>query len=86
MMFYTGNQFPSELKGDAFVAFTVRGISRLKLVTKVTRVLFENGKPYGELPYVKFLTDDQKVLGRPVDVIQAPDGTLLISEDGNQDR
>jgi glucose/arabinose dehydrogenase len=50
----------------------------------VTRVLFEDGKPYGELPYVKFLTPDQKVLGRPVDVIQAPDGTLLISDDGNQ--
>jgi hypothetical protein len=51
----------------------------------VTRVLFENGKPYGELPFVKFLTDDQKVLGRPVDVIQAPDGTLLISDDGNRE-
>ena len=84
MMFYTGDQFPEEIKGDAFVAYHGSWNKSVKAGYQVTRVLFENGKPYGELSYVKFLTDDQKVLGRPVDVIQAPDGTLLISEDGNQ--
>ncbi len=84
MMFYTGNQFPSDVKGDAFVAFHGSWNSEKKTGYQVDRVLFENGHPYGQLPYVKFLTADQKVLGRPVDVIQAPDGTLLISDDGNQ--
>ena len=84
MMFYDGNQFPSEIKGDAFVAFHGSWNSSVKVGYQVARVLFEDGHPYGQLPYVKFLTNDQKVLGRPVDVIQAPDGTLLISEDGNQ--
>jgi glucose/arabinose dehydrogenase len=84
MMFYTGDQFPLEIKGDAFVAYHGSWNSSVKVGYQVTRVLFENGKPYGELPYVKFITDAQKVLGRPVDVIQAPDGTLLISDDGNK--
>ncbi len=84
MMFYTGNQFPAEIKNDAFVAYHGSWNRSVKSGYQVTRVLFENGKPYGELPYVKFLTDDQKVLGRPVDVIQAPDGTLFISDDGNK--
>ncbi len=85
MMFYTGDQFPKEIKGDAFVAYHGSWNRSVKAGYQVTRVLFENGKPYGELSYVKFLTDDQKVLGRPVDVIQAPDGTLLISDDGNRE-
>jgi glucose/arabinose dehydrogenase len=83
MMFYTGSQFPPEIKGDAFVAFHGSWNRTVKAGYQVARVLFENGHPYGELPYVKFLTDQQKVLGRPVDVLQAPDGTLLISDDGN---
>jgi glucose/arabinose dehydrogenase len=85
MMFYTGDQFPEEHKGDAFVAYHGSWNRSVKSGYQVTRVLFENGKPYGEKAYVKFITSDQKVLGRPVDVIQAPDGTLLISEDGSEE-
>lgn len=84
MMFYTGNQFPEDVKGDAFVAYHGSWNRSIKSGFQVTRILFENGKPYGEKPYVVFVTENQKVLGRPVDVFQAPDGTLLISEDGNQ--
>jgi glucose/arabinose dehydrogenase len=82
MMFYSGDQFP-DTKGDAFVAYHGSWNRSVKAGYQVTRVLFEDGKPYGELSYVKFLTADQKVLGRPVDVIQAPDGSILISDDGN---
>jgi glucose/arabinose dehydrogenase len=85
MMFYTGDQFPAEHKGDAFVAYHGSWNRSVKSGYQVTRVLFEDGKPYGEKPYVKFITDDQEVLGRPVDVIQAPDGTIFISED-NQNK
>ena len=46
---------------------------------KVT--VFVKGHPYGELVYVSFLTQDERVLGRPVDVVVAPNGSLLISDD-----
>ena len=81
MTFYDGDQFPSELKGDAFVAFHGSWNSSERVGYSVSRVLFDAGKPYGELTYVKFLSDSGTVLGRPVDVEEAPDGTLLISDD-----
>jgi len=84
MMFYTGDQFPGENKGDAFVAYHGSWNREPKAGYQVTRVLFEDGHPYGELPYVNFLTEDKIVLGRPVDVIQEPDGSILISEDGGR--
>jgi glucose/arabinose dehydrogenase len=82
MMFYTGDQFPGEHKGDAFVAYHGSWNREPKAGYQVTRVLFEDGHPYGELSYVKFLTEDKIVLGRPVDVIQGSDGSILISDDG----
>jgi glucose/arabinose dehydrogenase len=84
MMFYDSDQFPSEHKGDAFVAYHGSWNRDPKAGYQVTRVMFEDGHPYGELPYVKFLTEDKEVLGRPVDVIQGADGSILISEDGGR--
>ena len=86
MVFYTGDQFPSDYKNDAFVGFHGSWNRSKRAGYCVSRVLFDNGHPYGELKYVDFLTDDgKKVLGRPVDVVVAPDGSLLISDDsGNK--
>ncbi len=85
MTFYTGRQFPGEYLGDAFVAYHGSWNREQKAGYCVTRVLFDGGLPYGELVYVSFLTDDGEVLGRPVDVVVAPDGSLLISDDqGNR--
>ena len=83
MVFYTGNQFPSEYKNDAFVAFHGSWNRSQNAGYCVSRVLFDNGHPYGELKYVNFLAPDGNPLGRPVDVVVAPDGTLLISDDSN---
>ncbi len=81
MCFYDGKMFPEEFRGDAFVAYHGSWNRSTKGGYAVTRVLFENGKPYGELKMVNFLGEDQSVFGRPVDVIVAPDGSLLISDD-----
>jgi glucose/arabinose dehydrogenase len=83
--FYEGGQFPAEYKGDAFVALH-GSWNRAKLVGyKIIRLRFNDGKPTGA--YEDFITgfviDDNGVWGRPVDVIEAPDGALLFTEDGN---
>ena len=83
--FYDGAQFPPEYKGDAFVALH-GSWNRAKFVGyKIIRLRFKDGKPTGE--YEDFVTgfviDDSHVWGRPVDVVVAPDGSLLFSEDGN---
>lgn len=84
MEFYSAAQFP-DAHGDAFVAYHGSWNRSEKGGYCVTRVRFEDGHPWGEQAYIRFLADRDKVLGRPVDVAQAPDGSLLISDDhGNR--
>jgi len=90
LAFYTGEQFPEQYRNSAFVALH-GSINRLDLVGySLVRIPFENGRPSG--PPEDFLTgfivrdDEQKeVWGRPVDVLQSADGSLLLSDDaGNR--
>jgi glucose/arabinose dehydrogenase len=89
MCFYTGTTgaaaFPSEYRGDAFVACHGSWNRTTRTGYKVIRVRIKNGVPTGE--YDDFLTgfvvDDRSVWGRPVGVAVARDGALLMTEDGN---
>jgi len=86
MTFYTGSAFPESYRGDAFVALH-GSINRLDLVGySVVRIPFEDGRPAG--PPEDFLSgfivrddDEKEVWGRPVDVLQTLDGSLLVSDD-----
>ena len=81
MTFYNGKQFPTEYVGDAFVAYHGSWNRSTKGGYSLSRVLFENGKPFGEKQIIRFLNESEEILGRPVDVIQTNDGSLLISDD-----
>ena len=80
LTFYRGNKIPGA-QGDAFVAHHGGWNSTRKVGYSVTRILFENGHPYGELPIVDFLKNGTEIKGRPVDCTEASDGSLLISDD-----
>ena len=79
--------FPPAYHNNAFIALH-GSINRSTLSGySVARVPFRNGKPIG--PAENFLTgfiardDDQKeAWGRPVGLLQLPDGSLLVSDDG----
>ena len=77
--------FPAEYRGDAFVALHGSWNRAPRTGYKVVRVKMNNGAPVGE--YQDFLTgfviDQDKVWGRPVGVTVMKDGSLLVSEDGN---
>ncbi|GJM18137.1 MAG: sorbosone dehydrogenase [Phycisphaeraceae bacterium] len=77
---------PAEYAGDALVAYHGSWNRSRRSGYQVTRVLFEDGHPYGELSMVEFLAgddaDEPVILGRPVDVVVDRDGSVLISEDG----
>jgi glucose/arabinose dehydrogenase len=85
MMFYNGEQFPAEYKGDVFAAEHGSWNRAKRTGYKIIRVIFQDGVPSGE--YEDFVTgfviDDAHVWGRPVGVAEAKDGSLLFSEDGN---
>ncbi|SPF33812.1 Cytochrome c, class I [Candidatus Sulfopaludibacter sp. SbA4] len=87
-IFYTGKQFPAEYQGGAFVAEHGSWNRSKRVGQSIAFVPFKNGKPSG--PPRQFLTgwmlgpDERDVWGRPVGLLQLPDGSLLISEDGNK--
>jgi glucose/arabinose dehydrogenase len=86
-IFYTGKQFPKEYQGGAFLAFHGSWNRSMRVGQSIAFIPFKNGKPSGALREV--LTgwmigpDQREVWGRPVAILQLPDGSLLISEDGN---
>jgi glucose/arabinose dehydrogenase len=86
-LFYTGKQFPAEYQGGAFLAFHGSWNRAARVGQSVVFIPFKNGKPAGAAR--DFLTgwmlgpDKQEVWGRPVGLMQMSDGSLLVSEDGN---
>jgi glucose/arabinose dehydrogenase len=87
LIFYTGSQFPAEYRNSAFVALH-GSINRSKLSGySVVRVPFRDGRPSG--PLEDFLSgfiarddEEKQAWGRPVGLLQLPDGSLLVSDDG----
>ena len=77
--------FPAQYAGDAFAAFHGSWNRSLRTGYKIVRLRMEKGEPTGE--YEDFLTgfvvDDESVWGRPVGLVELADGSLLLSEDGN---
>ena len=86
MTFYEGKQFPAEYRGDIFASEHGSWNRFPRAGYEVIRVpLHQTGHATGE--YEDFLTgfvvDDDSVWGRPVGVAAAPDGSLLVSDDGS---
>jgi len=86
MAFYEGRQFPVEYRGDIFAAQHGSWNRNPRTGYEVIRVpLHQTGHADGE--YDDFLTGfvlpNGDVWGRPVGVTVAPDGSLLVSDDGS---
>ena len=86
-LFYTGKQFPAEYQGGAFLCFHGSWNRSMRVGQSVAFIPFKNGKPSGPITEVvkgwMIAPDQRAVWGRPVGLLQMPDGSLLISEDGN---
>lgn len=84
--FYTGKQFPQSYWGGAFIAEHGSWNRATRAGYQIAFVAFQDGQPSADP--VTFLTgfvSDPKgrnVSGRPVGVVVAPDGALLVSDDG----
>jgi glucose/arabinose dehydrogenase len=87
-IFYTGRQFPAEYRGGAFLAFHGSSNRSKRVGYSVAFIPFKDGKPSG--PVREFITgwmlgpDREEVWGRPVGLLQLPDGSLLVSDDGGR--
>jgi glucose/arabinose dehydrogenase len=86
IVFYEGENFPAEYRGDAFVTLHGSWDRSRRTGYKVVRLRFDpSGRATGE--YDDFMTglvvSDRAVWGRPVGVAVAKDGSLFVGEDGN---
>lgn len=84
MMFYTGKMFPRDYRGGIFSA---QHGSWNRTTPVGARVMFtslnEDGSAKESVPFAEGWLDEStgEQLGRPVDVAQLPDGSILVSDD-----
>lgn len=82
MRFYLGKQFPPQHKGQLFVAEHGSWNRTVPQGYRVVEVRFEKGQPVSEQVFAEgWLQKDGRVIGRPVDILEAADGALLVSDD-----
>ena len=88
ILFYEGDQFPDKYKGGLFLAFHGSWNRADRTGYSVVYIPFKDGKPTSGPQ--DFLTgwmlgeDEREVWGRPVGLLQMPDGSLLVSDDGGR--
>jgi len=83
MTFYDGKMFPAEYSGDAFAAEHGSWNHSQGAGREVIRIPLEKGRASGVYEdFITGFTTDGKAWGRPVGVAVAPDGSLLVTDDG----
>ena len=82
MRFYTGTQFPPRYREQIFIAEHGSWNRSHKIGYRVTMVtLDEQRRAVGYEPFAEGWLQGERAWGRPADVLVAPDGSLLVSDD-----
>ncbi len=82
MQFYDGDMFPAEYKHDAFVAQHGSWNRTEPVGYQIVRVRFDDdGTAIGKEVFASGWLEDEDAVGRPVDIAELPDGSLLVSDD-----
>lgn len=82
--FYTGKMFPAEYHGDAIIAQHGSWNRTEPVGYKLERVTFNDAHDVsGHEVFIDGWLNDGEAWGRPTDVLQLPDGSLLVSDDFN---
>jgi hypothetical protein len=83
MRFYTGTMFPAEYRGAIFIAEHGSWNRSKKSGYRVMTAKVDGGKVVEHKVFAEGFLDvaTDKAWGRPVDVLQMPDGALLVSDD-----
>jgi glucose/arabinose dehydrogenase len=84
LKFYTGTQFPAEYRNQIFIAehgSWNRTPAAGKTGYRVTIVRLKGDKVVAYEPFMEGFLDHDHVLGRPVDILVATDGSMLVSAD-----
>ena len=80
MLFYTGDMFPPEYKNQIFIAEHGSWNRSKKVSYNVTTVFLDKGKPVMYEPFAEGWLEGEEEWGRPTDLLQLPDGSLLLTD------
>ncbi|QCK14845.1 PQQ-dependent sugar dehydrogenase [Mangrovivirga cuniculi] len=80
---YSGEDFPDEYNGKALIAEHGSWNRSKKIGYRITMVDLNNGEGTSYEPFIDgwLNEEEQTVWGRPVDVIELENGSLMISDD-----
>ena len=81
MRFYRGSAFPAAYRDQVFVAEHGSWNRSRKVGYRVSLLRLSGGRVVSYEPFVEGWLSDEKAWGRPVDVQELPDGSLLVSDD-----
>ena len=81
LTFYTGQQFPAQYQGQLFVAEHGSARRRPPLGHSIALVHIQDGRASGHEVFAQGWFQGEEAWGRPVDVLELPDGSLLVSDD-----
>lgn len=80
--FYRGKMFPRQYRGDAFVAQHGSWNRSTPVGYRIMRVRFNHKhQPEGKEVFADGWLKGGSASGRPVDIVELPDGSLLVSDD-----
>lgn len=79
--FYTGEMFPPEFRNQVFIAEHGSWNRSKKIGYRVTLVRLDGDRAVSYEPFAEGWLQDEKVSGRPVDLVVKDDGSLLVSDD-----
>jgi glucose/arabinose dehydrogenase len=81
MRFYRGNMFPEEYRGQVFIAEHGSWNRSHKIGYRVSLVRVKDGQAVSYQPFAQGWLQGEEAWGRPADVQELPDGSLLVSDD-----
>jgi len=81
LKFYTGSMFPDEYRGQLFIAEHGSWNRTNPIGYRVMLVKVEGNTVKSYQPFIQGWLKGGKAWGRPVDVLQMKDGSLLVSDD-----
>jgi len=82
MFFYTGNMFPKEYQNQVFICEHGSWNRSKKIGYRISLVKLEGNKSISFEAFADgWLLQDEDIIGRPVALLQMPDGSMLVSDD-----
>ncbi len=81
MRFYTGYMFPEEYRNQIFIAEHGSWNRSEKIGYRIMLVRLNGNQVISYEPFAEGWLKGDSVSGRPVDLLQLPDGSLLVSDD-----